>query len=140
MIALSVTPSEFYESGKRVKTTSWLERFGSGATFHQLLLAWDWKPSHLSARAQCDTYAAFVSRRLSNVTGLGMKAQEGESLRVKNTSCALSEWKSWMSGWRFRAGVELYPCPFRTRNPLRFNCWEWEYCARAPYNGMAELK
>ncbi|KAK0710015.1 hypothetical protein B0T26DRAFT_430558 [Lasiosphaeria miniovina] len=39
-----------------------------------------------------------------------------------------------------RAKVELYPCPFRKHNPIKFNIREWEYCARAPFKGKTELK
>lgn len=39
-----------------------------------------------------------------------------------------------------RPKVELYPCPFRKHNPIKFNIREWEYCARAPFKGKTELK
>ncbi|KAH6650415.1 hypothetical protein F5144DRAFT_479210 [Chaetomium tenue] len=41
---------------------------------------------------------------------------------------------------RKRPKVEQYPCPFRKRSPHRFNCREWEFCARAPFKTMSELK
>lgn len=43
-------------------------------------------------------------------------------------------------GNRKKPKLEQYPCPFRKRNPVRFNCREWEYCAKAPFKGMTELK
>jgi hypothetical protein len=33
-----------------------------------------------------------------------------------------------------------FPCPFRKRNPHRFNIRDYEYCARAPFKNMSELK
>ncbi|GAB1319527.1 hypothetical protein MFIFM68171_09737 [Madurella fahalii] len=39
-----------------------------------------------------------------------------------------------------RTKMESYPCPFRKRNPYRFNCREWEYCAKAPFKSISELK
>lgn len=33
-----------------------------------------------------------------------------------------------------------YPCPFRKRDPRRFNIREWEYCAKAPFRNMTDLK
>lgn len=33
-----------------------------------------------------------------------------------------------------------YPCPFRKRNPVRFNVRVYERCARAPFSSMTELK
>ncbi|KAK0640595.1 hypothetical protein B0T16DRAFT_495485 [Cercophora newfieldiana] len=42
---------------------------------------------------------------------------------------------------RKKAKVEQsYPCPFRKRNPLRFNFRDFEICARAPLKSMTELK
>lgn len=43
-------------------------------------------------------------------------------------------------GHRKRPKVEQYPCPFRKRSPYRFNCREWEFCAKAPFKTMSELK
>lgn len=44
------------------------------------------------------------------------------------------------TGHRKRPKVEQYPCPFRKRSPYRFNCREWEFCAKAPFKTMSELK
>jgi len=44
------------------------------------------------------------------------------------------------AGKRKKLKLEQYPCPFRKRNPHRFNCREWEYCAKAPFKNMTELK
>ena len=44
------------------------------------------------------------------------------------------------AGHRKKPKLEQYPCPFRKRNPHRFNCREWEYCAKAPFKSMTELK
>ncbi|KAK0610862.1 hypothetical protein B0T14DRAFT_570794 [Immersiella caudata] len=41
---------------------------------------------------------------------------------------------------RKKPKLDQYPCPFRKRNPLRFNCREWEYCAKAPFKSMTDLK
>jgi len=35
---------------------------------------------------------------------------------------------------------QTYPCPFRKRSPLRFNCRDWEFCCKAPFPNMALLK
>jgi hypothetical protein len=43
-------------------------------------------------------------------------------------------------GNRKKPKLDQYPCPFRKRNPLRFNCREWEYCAKAPFKSMTDLK
>jgi hypothetical protein len=43
-------------------------------------------------------------------------------------------------GSRKRAKLEHYPCPFRKRNPLVFNCREWEVCCKAPFYTMPDLK
>ncbi|KAK4151236.1 hypothetical protein C8A00DRAFT_17342 [Chaetomidium leptoderma] len=43
-------------------------------------------------------------------------------------------------GHRKRPKVEQYPCPFRKRTPHRFNCRDWEFCAKAPFKTMTELK
>ncbi|KAK3331380.1 hypothetical protein B0H66DRAFT_469925 [Apodospora peruviana] len=44
------------------------------------------------------------------------------------------------AGHRKKPKLEQYPCPFRKRNPHKFNCREWEYCAKAPFKSMTELK
>ena len=44
------------------------------------------------------------------------------------------------AGNRKKTKLDQYPCPFRKRNPQRFHCREWEYCAKAPFRGMTELK
>ncbi|KAK3300706.1 uncharacterized protein B0H64DRAFT_315335 [Chaetomium fimeti] len=44
------------------------------------------------------------------------------------------------AGHRKRPKVEQYPCPFRKRSPYKFNCREWEFCAKAPFKTMSELK
>lgn len=36
--------------------------------------------------------------------------------------------------------AEQYSCPFRKRNPLRYNVREWQSCAKAPFKNMGELK
>lgn len=41
---------------------------------------------------------------------------------------------------RKKPKVESYTCPFRKRNPTRFNIREWEYCSRAPFKTIPELK
>ncbi|KAK0750490.1 hypothetical protein B0T18DRAFT_128731 [Schizothecium vesticola] len=41
---------------------------------------------------------------------------------------------------RKKPKVVQYPCPFRKRSPHNFNCREWEFCAKAPFKGMSELK
>ncbi len=41
---------------------------------------------------------------------------------------------------RKKVKVERYPCPFRKRDPLRFNIREWEYCAKAPFKTITDLK
>ena len=41
---------------------------------------------------------------------------------------------------RKKSKVVQYPCPFRKRSPHNFNCREWEFCAKAPFKGMSELK
>ncbi|KAK1753587.1 hypothetical protein QBC47DRAFT_362472 [Echria macrotheca] len=41
---------------------------------------------------------------------------------------------------RKKVKAEDYPCPFRKRNPLRYNVREWEYCAKAPFKSMTDLK
>ncbi|KAK3381072.1 hypothetical protein B0H63DRAFT_523805 [Podospora didyma] len=33
-----------------------------------------------------------------------------------------------------------YPCPFRKRNPARFNVRDYERCAKSPFDSMTELK
>ncbi|GAB1315536.1 C2H2-type domain-containing protein [Madurella fahalii] len=33
-----------------------------------------------------------------------------------------------------------YPCPFRKRNPVRFNVRDHERCAKAPFGSMSELR
>jgi len=43
-------------------------------------------------------------------------------------------------GNRKKAKIELFPCPFRKRNPTKFNIREWEYCAKAPFRSITELK
>ncbi|KAK0648268.1 hypothetical protein B0T16DRAFT_444376 [Cercophora newfieldiana] len=43
-------------------------------------------------------------------------------------------------GGRKKPKFDHCPCPFRKRNPVRFNCREWEYCAKAPFKSMTELK
>ena len=125
VIALSVNPSEPYESGNGVKTTAWLDQFGSGATVHQLLLAWDWKPSPPPAGAQGEMYAAFISKRLPRFAGVGLEVQEDKITRLENTNRALSDWNEWKARWRPRRSGEYYPCPFLIKYPLRFNCREF---------------
>ncbi|KAM7194140.1 hypothetical protein V8F20_008060 [Naviculisporaceae sp. PSN 640] len=41
---------------------------------------------------------------------------------------------------RKKPRLDLYPCPFRKRNPIRFNVREWMYCSKAPFKGITELK
>jgi hypothetical protein len=41
---------------------------------------------------------------------------------------------------RKKAKLEQLACPFRKQNPLRHNCREWEYCSKAPFRSMSELK
>jgi hypothetical protein len=41
---------------------------------------------------------------------------------------------------RARPEVKEFSCPFRKRNPLRFNCREYEYCAKAPFESISNLK
>ncbi|KAK5651921.1 hypothetical protein OQA88_11580 [Cercophora sp. LCS_1] len=36
--------------------------------------------------------------------------------------------------------TEQYPCPFRKRNPLRFNVRQYVHCAKGPFQGMTDLK
>lgn len=36
--------------------------------------------------------------------------------------------------------VVRYPCPFRKRNPARFNIRDHESCAKAPFNSMVDLR
>lgn len=43
-------------------------------------------------------------------------------------------------GTRKKAKSEQFACPFRKLNPLRYNCREWEYCSKAPFRSMSELK
>jgi hypothetical protein len=43
-------------------------------------------------------------------------------------------------GTRKRDKAEQFPCPMRKRNPLRFNCRDWEYCSKAPFKRISELK
>ncbi|KAK4445496.1 hypothetical protein QBC34DRAFT_472428, partial [Podospora aff. communis PSN243] len=33
-----------------------------------------------------------------------------------------------------------YSCPYRKRNPLRFNIRDWEYCSKAPFRSIVEMK
>jgi len=35
---------------------------------------------------------------------------------------------------------EFYPCPFRKRNPVRYNIRDWECCAKNCFEGMSEVK
>lgn len=44
------------------------------------------------------------------------------------------------SGTNKKAKTEQLACPFRKFNPLRHNCREWEYCSKAPFRNMSELK
>ncbi|KAK4447235.1 hypothetical protein QBC34DRAFT_382485 [Podospora aff. communis PSN243] len=41
---------------------------------------------------------------------------------------------------RKKSKTGSYACPFRKRNPLRFNVRDHEYCAKAPSKSMADLK
>jgi len=41
---------------------------------------------------------------------------------------------------KLKCEPEEYPCPFRKRNPVRFNCRDFEYCAKAPFKSMTDLK
>jgi len=36
--------------------------------------------------------------------------------------------------------LEEFPCPFRMRKPWRFNCREWETCAKARFKGIPDVK
>jgi hypothetical protein len=36
--------------------------------------------------------------------------------------------------------LHMYPCPFRKRNPARFNIRDHEACARAPFDSIIRLK
>ena len=36
--------------------------------------------------------------------------------------------------------LHMYPCPFRKRNPARFNIRDHEGCARAPFDSILRLK
>ncbi|KAK0747039.1 hypothetical protein B0T18DRAFT_164412 [Schizothecium vesticola] len=44
------------------------------------------------------------------------------------------------SGTNKKAKMVQLACPFRKLNPLRYNCREWEYCSKAPFRSMSELK
>jgi len=41
---------------------------------------------------------------------------------------------------RLKRDAEPYPCPFRKRNPHRFNIRDWEYCAKTPLQGISAVK
>jgi hypothetical protein len=43
-------------------------------------------------------------------------------------------------GYRKKPKIERYPCPFRKKNPYKFNCREWEFCAKAPFKTISDLK
>ncbi|KAK4454177.1 hypothetical protein QBC34DRAFT_433766 [Podospora aff. communis PSN243] len=36
--------------------------------------------------------------------------------------------------------VKHYPCPFRMRDPIRFNLRDYEYCWKSPFRSITELK
>ncbi|KAK4448652.1 hypothetical protein QBC34DRAFT_495059, partial [Podospora aff. communis PSN243] len=38
------------------------------------------------------------------------------------------------------AKTHWFPCPLRKKNPLQYNIREWEFCAKAPFKSMTELK
>ena len=44
------------------------------------------------------------------------------------------------AGTRKKAKIEQLACPMRKRNPLRHNCRDWEYCSKAPFKSMSDLK
>jgi len=43
-------------------------------------------------------------------------------------------------GNKMVAKTHGFPCPLRKKNPLQYNIREWEYCAKAPFKDMTELK
>lgn len=43
-------------------------------------------------------------------------------------------------GNRRMAKPDGYPCPLRKKDPLRYNIREWEYCAKAPFKTISDLK
>lgn len=44
------------------------------------------------------------------------------------------------TGDRKRTKSEEFSCPFRKRNPLRFNVRDWEYCAKGAFRSITDLK
>ncbi|KAK0711875.1 hypothetical protein B0H67DRAFT_555785 [Lasiosphaeris hirsuta] len=79
--------------------------------------------------------AASKKKRAIRDLGDGDGDLQEESDEEGDTAAEQSE-----SGQRKKAKSEQYPCPFRKRSPYKFNCRKWEYCAKAPFKNMTELK
>ena len=63
-----------------------------------------------------------------------------------STARRSSEWETETLFDQGHGGLDLdmalymYPCPFRKRNPARFNIRDHEGCARAPFDSILRLK
>ncbi|KAK3357818.1 hypothetical protein B0T25DRAFT_170515 [Lasiosphaeria hispida] len=84
--------------------------------------------------ASCRSAASKKKRALRDL-GEGDGDLQEESDEEGDTVGEQSE-----AGQRKKAKCEQYPCPFRKRTPYKFNCRKWEYCAKAPFKNMTELK
>jgi hypothetical protein len=68
------------------------------------------------------------ARHLSSSTARRSSEWETETLLDQNRNLDLD------------MALHMYPCPFRKRNPARFNIRDHEGCARAPFDSIHRLK
>ena len=77
--------------------------------------------------------------RKRGATGMG-DDDGGEDLQDDDEEGGGASIGTTSPGTRKKSKVQQYPCPYRKRNPLRFNIREYEYCAKAPFKTFSDLK